>query len=185
MFRLLVMVALIGITVALTNWLQDLQQELRRAPDKSLPKAPDYRFRQVVLTMMGMDGAPRYRIRAPRMTHFASTDGARLVSPKVWFYLDEGPPVELRAQRAHVAAGGKRIWLEGKVDITRAAHAGDAPLAVQTRDVTVLPEARKARTRAPVRAVNGDQRLSGVGMMLDLLGGTLHLESRVRSIYVP
>lgn len=179
------MFALIGITVGLTDWLRDLQQELQRAPNTRDSNTPDYTFETVVLTAMGIDGARSYRIRAPHITHFAANNDAELISPRIWFFQDKGPPLELRAGRARVTAASKRIWLPGEVDIQRPPYANRARLTVKTRDVTVFTDPRVARTNAPVTAASGEQRLKGVGMMLDLAAGTLDLTSRVRSTYVP
>lgn len=185
MLRLLVLVALIGITVGVSDWLRGLQEELQRAPAAEPPRAPDFAFTDVLLTMMGADGAPKYRIEAPRMVHFPLHDSSELVSPDVWFYRDDGPPVELRSERARVTAMGERIWLPGDVDIERPPHGERARLTVKTRDVTVFPDPRIARTQAPVKAASGEQRLEGVGMRLDLAAGTLDLRSQVRGRYVP
>ncbi|MGH8504059.1 MAG: LPS export ABC transporter periplasmic protein LptC [Gammaproteobacteria bacterium] len=185
MLRLLLLVGLIGITVGVSDWLRGLQEELQRAPATEAPHAPDFAFTDVLLTMMSMDGAPKYRIEAPRMVHFPRGDSARLISPHVWFFRDDGPPVELRSERARVTAMGERIWLPGEVDIERPPHDHRARLTVRTRDVTVFPDPRIARTQAPVKAMSGAQRLEGVGMRLDLAAGTLDLQSRVRGRYVP
>lgn len=185
MLRLLMLVALIGVAVALTDWLSDLHEELQRAPGAMTPGAPDYDFRQVLLTVMGEGGAPRYRIRAPRMTHFPLDESSLLTSPTAWFFSDDGPPVELRARKARVFAAGERIWLPGEVDIVRPPTRTRARMTVKTRDVTVFPGPEEARTQAKVRAQSGEQRMEGVGMMLDLAAGTLNLRSRVRGTYVP
>ncbi|MBA2410941.1 MAG: LPS export ABC transporter periplasmic protein LptC [Gammaproteobacteria bacterium] len=185
MLRLLLLLALIGITVGVSDWLRDLQEDLRRVPAAAAPRVPDFAFTDVLLTMMGVDGAPKYRIEAPRMVHFPLDDRSVLTSPDVWFFRDDGPPVELRAERARVTAMGERIWLPGAVDIERPPYGRRARLDVITRDVTVFPDPELARTGAPVRAISGAQRLEGVGMRLDLAAGTLHLRSRVRGRYVP
>jgi lipopolysaccharide export system protein LptC len=183
--RLLVLIALIGAAVALTGWLKDLQEELQRVPPPPPPGTPDYAFHRILLTAMGVDGEPLYRIRAPRMTHFPASESSLIISPRVWFFRDEGPPVQLRAQRAKVFAAGERIWLPGEVDIVRPPYRKQARMTVETRDVTVFPKSRKARTQARVQAASGPQRLEGVGMLLDLAAGTLDLQSRVRGTYVP
>jgi lipopolysaccharide export system protein LptC len=185
MLRLLALGVLIGIAVGLTEWLQDLQEELERTPPERARAAPDFTFENIVLTVMGIDGKPRYRIRAPRMVHYPPGHSARIASPHLWFYAEDGPPIELRAQRARVDATGEPVWLLGGVDIRRPAYARRASLEVQTRDVKVLPEANRALTEAPVAATRGEQRMAGVGMALDLAVGTLDLLSRVRGTYVP
>jgi lipopolysaccharide export system protein LptC len=183
--RLLALVALIGVTVGLTDWLQDLQENLRRAPGPDASHAPDHTAEDIVLTMMGVDGVPSYRIKAPRMAHFVADDTAKLLAPRVWFYPDEGPPVRLRSQRARLSASGERIWLPGEVDIVRPPYADRGRIKVLTRNVTVFPNSRRARTTAPVLAASQAQRLQGVGMVLDLASGTLDFKSRVRGTYVP
>lgn len=183
--RLLVLVALIGVAIGLTDWLQDLREELQRAPGASPLGAPDYAFHQVLLTVTGLDGMPRYRMRAPRMAHFPVTDSSLLIAPTAWFFRDEGPPVEMRARRARIFAAGERIWLPGRVDIMRPPHADRPRMTVDTRDVTVFPKPKEAHTGAKVVAVSGEERLQGVGMMLDLAAGTLDLRSRVRGTYAP
>lgn len=185
MLRLLLLAALIGVTVGVSDWLRGLQEELRRLPAAETSRAPDFAFTDVLLTMMGVDGMPKYRIEAPRMVHFPLNDSSALVSPDVRFFRDDGPPVEMRAERARVTAMGERIWLPGEVDIKRPPHGDRGRLTVKTRDVTVLPDTRTARTRARVRATTGAQRLEGVGMRLDLAAGKLDLRSRVRGLYVP
>jgi lipopolysaccharide export system protein LptC len=119
------------------------------------------------------------------MMHFPADESSWLISPHVWLFRDDGPPVELRAQRARITARGERVWLPGEVDIVRPPHANRAQLLVRTRNVTVFPDAKEARTDASVRAINGKRRLAGVGMMLDLATGTLDLKSRVQSTYAP
>lgn len=183
--RLLMLVALIGIAIALTDWLQDLREELQRAPAASRPGAPDYAFHQVLLTVMGLDGMPRYRIRTPRMAHFPVTESSLLLAPTMWFFRNEGPPVEMCARRAKVFANGERVWLPGEVHIMQRPHAERPRMKIDTREMTVFPKSKKARTEARVVAASGQQRLQGVGMMLDLSAGTLNLESRVRGTYVP
>jgi len=185
MLRLFVVFALIGVTVGLTGWLHDLHQELQRAPAMRYSNAPDYTFNDVVLTVMGVDGARSYRIEAPRITHFAVSGNAALVVPRIWFFQGKGPPLELHARRAWVTAAGKRILLPGKVDIVRPSYANHARLTVKTRNVTVFTNTEIASTNAPVAAVNGYQRLKSMGMRLNLAAGTLNLPSRVRSTYVP
>lgn len=185
MLRLLVMLALIGAAVGLTEWLRDLQQDLERARETPVSNLPDYTFETVVLTAMGIDGTPRYRIKAPRMIHFPIDDSSRLDSPRVWFFRGIEPPVELRARQARVSARGERVWLPGEVDIVKPPREGRPRLTVKTRDVTVFPNSKEARTNARVRAVNGNRRLAGVGMVLDMAAGTLILKSSVRSTYAP
>ncbi len=183
--RLLMLVALIGSAIALTDWLQDLREELQRAPTAGPPDAPDYAFHRVLLTVMGLDGRPRYRIRAPRMAHFPVTQSSLLLTPTMWFFRNEGPPLKMRARRARVFADGKRIWLPGEVHIMRRPYAERPRMTIDTRDVIVFPKPKKARTKARVVAASGIQRLEGVGMMLDLAAGTLNLQSRVRGTYDP
>ncbi len=183
--RLLLLVVLIGSTVALSDWLRDLQKEFQPASSASPAGVPDYAFQEVKLTVMGMGGEPRYRIEAPRMAHFLLNDSAKVTSPEVWFYRDKGPAVELRSELARIAADGRRIWLLGEVEIVSPPYAGRAPFIVHTRNVTAFPASQRAHTEAPVAAVSGDERLQGVGMVLDLAAGTLDLKSRVRGTYVP
>jgi lipopolysaccharide export system protein LptC len=183
--RLLMLVTLIGIAFALTDWLQDLQEELQRAPTGSPPGVPDFAFHEVLFTVMGLDGTPRYRIRAPRMAHFPLNQSSLLLAPTIWFFRSDGPPVKMHARRARVFADGERVWLPGEVHITRPPHAERPHMTIDTRDVTVFPKPKKARSETRVVAASGEQRLQGVGMMLDLSAGTLNLKSRVRGTYVP
>ena len=48
------MVALIGAAVGLTEWLRDLQEDLRRAQEAQTSSMPDYAFSAVVLTRLPM-----------------------------------------------------------------------------------------------------------------------------------
>lgn len=183
-YKVPLLVLAIALGSVLTWWLQNLRENFdeERAP---VAGGPNHSLDNAVMTVMDESGAPQYRLESPRLAHYGEDGHAELESPRMLYFRPEGPPLKLRSERAHIAADGKLIRLQGRVHVLRPA-AGERPaLTIDTRNVNVWPKPRTASTEEEAIAVNGPYRIRGLGMQADLDAGTVKLLSEVRSVYEP
>ncbi len=78
-----------------------------------------------------------------------------------------------------------RIDLRGAVTLRREAAGGVRPMRIATRDVTVLPQRRLARSDAPTRIQSLRERLEGVGLEVDANRRRITLRHEVRGTHEP
>ena len=84
-----------------------------------------------------------------------------------------------------VSSDSERVLLTGEVRIRREASAGEGSVAVDTRDLTVLPKEDFAETDQPTVIVTDEQSMARVGMRAYLKDGRLQMLEKVRSRYEP
>src|SRR3569623_1702144 len=85
---------------------------------------PDFFLTEFELTSMDRGGAPRYRLHAGAMTHYADDDTADVIAPQMTLYRGGGAPWLAHSARGWVAAGGEMVRLNGDVVITRPVASG-------------------------------------------------------------
>jgi LPS export ABC transporter protein LptC len=81
------------------------------------PEKPDYVIEGVTATSLDAQGAPRYRITAPRLTHFPGR-GFEIEQPYLVQY-GEGAPVHTRANEGLMSDDRKTIEMRGEVRVAR------------------------------------------------------------------
>lgn len=144
---------------------------------------PDFFLGEFELTAMDRDGAPRYRLLADSMTHYADNDTADVSAPRMTLFRPAGPPWQARSITGWVAAGGEMVRLTGDVVITRAAKAGGQGLEVRSEEMRVWPDKNYAETDLPVTLRDPLGVTQAVGMNADFKRDVMALQSDVRGVY--
>jgi lipopolysaccharide export system protein LptC len=87
---------------------------------------------------------------------------------------------------ARVERGAERITLEGAVRLRQFPQDARQPgVALDTRDLLVLPEQSYAETAQAVVITQGAHTLKSVGLKADFKNDQFELLSQVRGSYVP
>ncbi len=163
----------------LATWLQQ-----RERAAKPPAHAPDYELDTLELTTMGLDGAPRRRLAADRMVHYADDDSTALTEPRLTVFDSRRPPWQVRSAQGWVSGDGELVLLQGEVHIDRAAAKDVRAVEILTHDLRVQPKASYAETDQPVDARSGTDRVQAVGMQMWFDGPVrLKLLSKVRGRY--
>lgn len=145
----------------------------------------DYYFEGFHALRMGLNGEPVQRLTGARMSHFPDDDSTELEQPHLLSYADQGPPWELRAERARITERGDLIYLPGPVQLNRSAGPANADLEAETEDLTLRVQERVGETERAVSIVSGGDMMRADGMRIELEAGRLQLLSRVRATYEP
>jgi LPS export ABC transporter protein LptC len=141
---------------------------------------------------MDDSGRPRHRLQAPLMRHYADDDSAELQQPQLLLYrtivTDTGGATEerwqLHAEMAQLYHGGAELLLQGRVQMRRLDAAGKVTLTLETRDLWVYTDQKRAESaeEVEIREDRGVTRARGV--KIDLKEGRLELLAAVRGEYV-
>ncbi len=131
-------------------------------------------------------GRPKYRLYGDALRGLARGKRSELTAPRLEIYAEGAPPWFLLAERAWIEEEDRTILLEGKVRIWKGAEEkGNATVCLETEDVRLYPDERRARTRRPVRAYRPGAALAARGMRADLAQGRLELLGEVRGTLAP
>ena len=165
---------------ALTGW---WQRSLAPPPRAGGGGGPDSVMEGYRATLMDVDGNPRHRLWGEVLTHFPGDDSTELVQPRLLVFRPHGEPWLLASEQGRISADGELVLLTGEVRIRREASADEGGVAVDTRDLRVLPEEDFAETAEPTVIVTDELHLAGTGMRAYLKDGRLQILERVRSRY--
>lgn len=134
-------------------------------------------------TMMNTEGNPRHRLWGEVLTHYPNDDSTELVAPRLLVFRPAGAPWLIASEQGRISADGELVLLNGEVRIRRDASPGEGAVAVDTRDLRVLPEEDFAETGEPAVIITDELHMAGIGMRAYLSDGRLQILEKVRSRY--
>ncbi len=183
--RFFAMLGILALIAAGTLWL--LRQTALQGAQGGRVKShtPDYYFTDATVTSLDLKGQPASELSAPRMVHHPDDDSIEVFGPRMLYFAAGTPPWSAQADHALEPSGGKRVYLEGHVEMRRPDSGGGPPLVIDTDKLTVDLETNVASTDEPVQMIKGVSRVTGVGMDAYMQDNRLVLRSIVRGFYVP
>ena len=95
------------------------------------------------------------------------------------------PLWQVNALRGEVQESGDRIQLSGKVNVTGPMPSAAQTVSLDTEMLFIQPREERITTDGPVILTWSGQRLSAVGMIADLKGETVQLQSKVNGRFIP
>ena len=176
--------AVLGLLVGLTLWLNQLVQPREARADGSARHDPDLMVENFSARKLDPDGAVRYTLVARKMVHYPDDDSAHLDTVKVESFEPKQPKMTATADRGRLEQGGDRVWIEGNVVLVREGDAKAGPARLTTETLLVLPDAGIARTSSDVTLESPQGKAHAKGMELDNNTRILKLD-RVRATFKP
>lgn len=176
--------ALVGMLVALTFWLDRIAQPAPRGIGASRHD-PDYIVDNLSAMRMGATGSASYTLSAAKMMHYPDDDTTVLTTPRFVSYRTKQAPVTITASQAVVSANGEHVYFQDDVRVTRAAARDMSELVVRTDFLHVMPELNLARTDRMVTITDAATTVTAVGLELNSETRVIELRSRVRGTYDP
>lgn len=165
-------------------WLQRQEGQVPLPVTEERAEVMDYALTDFVIIAMDETGAPKHRLRGQSMSHYAESDYAELVEPRLEVYGRGGDgTTSVDAPLARVYQGGESVLLEGDVRMLRQDAGEQAGMEVQTRDLWFFAEREFAETGAAVTITEAKGVTTAEGMTMDLKTGILHLLAAVRGRY--
>lgn len=174
--------AVLGLLVALTLWLNTLVRAPAGREDGSMRHDPDAVVDRFDAKKFGVDGRVLYTLAAKKMVHYPDDDSALLESLTLEAFEPRQPKMTITADHGRLEQAGDRVWIEGNVVLVREADAKTEPARVTTEKLLVLPDAGIARTSTEVTLTSPSSRVVAQGLELDNKTRTIVLD-RVHAIY--
>lgn len=164
----------------------------------------DYFMEDVVSVVMNKDGNPKYRLSTTQLSHYPTTQHAKIKHPLITLYnkgkatwtihANEGllfqDPVDqhpLDKPSSQKEPGKKNdIQLTGDVIVQQVVQQDNPQLAlkVTTQSLSIDPDKQLVRTNQAVYVSSNLSSIEGIGMYLDIENQQLSLKSNVRGTYV-
>ena len=176
--------AVLGLLVGLTLWLNQLVQPATARADGSRRHDPDLMVENFNARKLGEDGRVLYTLAARKMVHYPDDDSALLDTVKLEAFEPKQPKMTATADHGRLEQGGDRVWVEGNVVVVREGDARNGRARLLTEKLLLLPDAGIARTTSEVRLESPEGNARAAGMELDNHARTLRLD-RVSATYRP
>jgi lipopolysaccharide export system protein LptC len=168
---------------AVTFWLARLAQAPVSLDMGGFGHDPDYVVERFQATAFDIDGKPRYRLAAERMTHYMDDDTTALAQPRFLREVAGQPTWRVAATRGVVSSNGENVHLLDDVQVERVAAGPSPSLTLTTNYLWVIPEADILRTDRPITLRQGTSQVTAGGMEVEGKQRTLALAGRVKGIY--
>ncbi len=163
------LIMLVAIVFALGSfWLVEVvNQSGQKAQEDQHRNEPDYIIERFSFVRMTKTGQPSYIIAGDKLTHRPIDDSSDIDKPTMHSLSGDQPPLNMRADSAHVDQDNTRVKLTGKVDVMRPATANSKAMRMTTPALTVYPDEDRMETDQPVELKLGASSASGTGMTAD------------------
>jgi LPS export ABC transporter protein LptC len=118
------------------------------------------------------------------MSHAVESELITMETIRLEYNHESPEPWVVTADHGEVRIDWKTIELSGHVVIT-ASTEGNVPARLDTDRLLVEADRHVATTDSRVVMLVGDDQVTGVGMVVDLMGGRVQLKSQVNGTYAP
>jgi len=173
---LVLLLALLGF------WLNHVSNQVPYVDDAGFAHEPDYIVEGFNALAFDLQGRPRHRLVAERMTHFMDDDTTVLEQP-VFTSLDPQIPVEVRSKRAQMSADGKQVYFLNQVHVVRNGLKGHMPTTLDTEYLHVTPDDRIMRTDKFVTLRQGASVITANQLLVDDNSKLLTLSGGVKATH--
>ncbi len=175
---LLTLTVLAGFTI----WLQWYNRSSPPAIEPT-PSGPDYYLRNFTLTATGADGLPRYIIDSAYMEYIAGQETITFLRPSLFFDNENQTSWQIQGDKARVTEQGRWIMMEGQVVLKQRNEMRNETIRLETADLLVLPEQKRAESNNPVLLTTSDAIVKAVGLRMNLLQERFELLHQVQGEY--
>ncbi|MFC4525480.1 LPS export ABC transporter periplasmic protein LptC [Dyella halodurans] len=182
-----VAIVLIGLATGAAQMLYWWLAPTPKESDFVGPPRSGYVLTNFKLWAFDVDGLPSFRMVAPHLERRENDESLYINTPNFEMPSNQPgvPPWLGNSLYAWVDKSGTLLKLNGPVFMHRAAFADTAAAEMHTSDVTAWPKENRMETAAPAHMVQGDSKLSGVGMRANLNTNHLELLDESHGTYPP
>lgn len=124
---------------------------------------------------MNEQGTLGSHLTANKMTHYSDDGTIHLENPLMFFHNAPNPAWQIHAETGKLEKGGETLWLNGKVEIERAASSQGRELIIHTSNLQVFPKTSFAQTSEFTSLKSGNNITTGTGMKATF-SSPVHLE---------
>lgn len=164
-------IALAIVSSLFTKWLINEDVERREA----VAHSADFFSVGYKKWQMNENGNLGSHLTANKMTHYSDDGTTELENPLMFFYNAPNPAWQIQAESGKLEKGGETLWLNGKVEVERAASSQGRELIIYTANLQVLPKTSFVQTNEFTELRSGNNITTGTGMKATF-SAPVHLE---------
>ena len=174
-------ISLMFLLAVLTLWVQYSLMDGSLGGAKPAGHDPAAIVENFSVQKLDPSGKPQYTFSAPKMVYFADDDSGEAIYPRLVQISADGN-ITASANRGTINRQGEEAFLYGNVLISREATPQQPEFQARTEFLHVLAEQGISRTDHTVTITEGDNTLTGVGMVVDKKRRQFTLQSQVKGI---
>lgn len=156
----------------------------RAATERQADSGEGYSARDAQLIETGPDGLPLYTLDAATVRQRPDTGRVQLGQVKMSVQ-NGSDQWTATADQGEILRGSNRIELDGHVQVSASIQGSRSPIRIATDSLSYDSRARIVSTTDPVTLTWSGQRVDARGLVADLKGHRLHLESSVHATITP
>jgi len=186
-FRLVWIFCLIVVSGALTlSFLNQRERNIETTAPTASNNSPTVSFENIEMTINSPNGQPQYELSAPKYWLYHQQQRSEFDSPDIVIYNENGSKIYATSEKGETYDENDVITLIGDVKIEQPSSSIEPdPLNIYTEKLTVSQKKQQVTTDLPVTATRGSQKVTALGMTLNLNDKVLHLHSNVKGQYNP
>ena len=149
----------------------------------AVPSQLDFYLEQASLLQYDRQGLLTRKITAPLIKHYEEGDRFHMVRPTFTFFVPQEQPWVVTALQAKSRQGRQVVDLQQQVRITRERGPASSRVQVETEQLQVDVDQRRATTQQAVSFLEDANLMQGVGATIDFKQGLIKLASKIRIWY--
>jgi lipopolysaccharide export system protein LptC len=144
-----------AVLAAVTYWLGNVANLPIIVDMAGFGHDPEYIVEDFRATAYDLQGRPRYRLSAERMTHYLDDETSALEHPRFVREIPELPVLRATAKRGVLSGDGENVYLLDNVRLERDNGPKRPPLLMETQYLRIVPAVGLMRTDKPVVITKG------------------------------
>jgi len=147
---------------------------------------PSISFENIDMIINSPTGTPQYELSSPKYWLFQQEQRSEFDSPDIVIYKQNGSKIYATSEKGETYNENDVLTLIGDVKITQPKTETELEsLNIYTDKLTISQTKQEATTDLPVTAIRGAEKITAVGMTLDLNDEILYLHQNVKAHYNP
>lgn len=162
-------------------WLNQAAQRPLPVDDPGFSLTPDYVVKDFDATVYGVNGRPKHRITAKRLSHNTHDDASTLESPH-YQSSDSKQKFEISARKALLLGDSQQVYFLDEVHVVSHGENG-SDFTMDTGYLVVHPDRHIMRTNKPITLRQGRASISAGGLLVNDANKQISLTGGVRGTY--
>ncbi len=185
-YRIIWIFCLIFVGGGLTLSFLNQRENITNSPVVNNNDIPNVSFENIDMIINSPAGQPQYKLSSPKYWLYQQEQKSEFDSPNIEIYNKNGSVIYATSKKGETYNENDVITLIGNVEITQPATKEDPyPLNIFTDKIRVSQSEQQVTTDLPVTASRGSQKITALGMTLNLDTKILQLHSNVKAQHDP
>ena len=147
---------------------------------------PTVSFENIDMIINSPNGQPQYRLASPKYWLYHEQQTSEFESPDIIIFNENGSKIFATSKKGYTQDDNDVITLIGDVEVKQPVSTEEPyPLNIFTDKLTVSQSLQQVTSDLAVTAIRGSQKITALGMTLNLNDKVLQLHNDVKGRYDP